>query len=221
MTSRRLPGKVLKEAAGRPLLAYLLERLARCEAAPPVVVATSDADSDAPIQAFCRDRGVRCHRGPLDDVAGRFLQVIDAYRFEAVVRVSADSPLLDPRLIDRAVNLFGAGDADLVTNVFPRSFPKGQSVEVVGAVPLRRAYSRMRMPEEREHVTAHFYGNPEHFRIVNFRAERDYSGVRLCVDTPDDFSVVEAIIGKMQGPHWQYGLDAVLRLEREVTGRRP
>lgn len=216
MSSRRLPSKSLYPIAGRPMLSYLIERLRRCRRLAGVVVATSTMPDDDAIAGCCEEVGVACHRGPLDDVLGRFLEVIEAGALTSVVRISGDSPLLDPALVDRAVGLFEAGAYDLVTNVAPRSFPRGQSVEVISADALRRLDTTDIAPDEREHVTLWFYRHPQRCAMRNFSAEHDMSGIQLSVDTPEDLAIIARIIAQMDRPHWQYGLDELLELQRKA-----
>lgn len=211
MRSQRLPGKVLRDLAGRPLLQYVLERLQRCRALADVVVATSTDRSDDPVAEFCAARGISCHRGPLEDVAGRFVEVVRALDLDACVRVSGDSPLLDPGLVDRGTSLFDHS-VDLVTNVRARTFPPGQSVEVVRGEALVDAYERMVEPDDREHVTTLFYREPGRYRIQSFEAARPYGALKLSVDTEDELAAVAALIGRMKRPHWEYGLDEIARL---------
>jgi spore coat polysaccharide biosynthesis protein SpsF len=217
MSSSRLPGKVLRPLAGKPLLSYVLERLERCEAVSGgVVVATSIDASDDPIADYCVHADVECHRGALDDVAGRFLSVGDAYGLDAVVRLSGDSPLLDQRLVDRGIALFQSDPCDLVTNVAPRTFPRGESVEVMALDALRRAHAAMPTAEDREHVTTLLYREPQRFRIRAFTAPEDWSAVRLVVDTEEDAERVEQVILRMTQPHWDYDCAALVELAREV-----
>lgn len=222
MSSRRLPGKVLRPVAGKPMLAYTVERLARCATPAPLVVATSREPDDDPIADFCAARGLACFRGDLHNVASRFLEIFAAWQFDAAVRVNGDSPLLDPGLVDQGVGLFAERPVDLVTNVFPRSYPPGQSVEVIDAAAFRRAFAVMSGLEDFEHVTRFFYRNPDQFRIRNFTAGADYRGYHLAVDTDDHLRAVEHILGRMKGPHWHYGLEEVVRLhpayEQRVSG---
>ena len=212
MSSARLPGKVLRPAHGKPMLAYLLERLARLSHDAPVIVATSDEASDDPVAAYCADAGTRCVRGPLDDVAARFLHAIDAAGADGFARISADSPLIDPAIVDRALGLFADTRADLVTNVMPRSFPKGMSVEVIDSDAFRRAQTQMDAPGDREHVTPVFYRRPGDWRIEAFTRDPALGAINLSVDTPEDFSAFERIVARMESPHWTYGLDDILAL---------
>jgi len=214
MSSRRLPGKSLASVAGKPLLGYLLERLRRSESLDGLVVATSVEASDDPVAAFCEKCGVTCVRGPLDDVAGRFLKVLDIFPADAFVRICGDSPLLDTALVDRACAEFRAGGWDLVTNVLTRDHPDGQSVEVAAAETFRAAYARMNEPGHFEHVTLYFYQHPEEFRILDLPARADYAGVNFVVDTPEDLAGFSALVARMNRPHWAYDLDGLVALAR-------
>jgi spore coat polysaccharide biosynthesis protein SpsF len=218
MGSRRLPGKTLTEIHGRTLLQYLLDRLERCRTLTQVVIATSDQPIDDPVAEYCSRMSIACHRGDHDDVAGRYLSALDVMPSQAFVRLSGDSPVLDTSIVDRAVELYQAGDWDLVTNIQTRTFPRGQSVEVLRTEAFRRAYARMADPEEREHVTPHFYKQPERYRIHNFVSGRTYPGVHIAVDTPEDLKLFTRIAARMSRPHWEYDLPAVLALHAEVAG---
>lgn len=210
MNSERLPGKVLREVCGRPLLAYLVERLAGCRDAP-TIVATSTSEHDDAVAAFCAAAGVLCHRGPEDDVASRCAEAAERFGLTAFGRVSGDSPLLDPVLVDRAVTLFRRDEYDLVTNVRPRTFPPGQSVEVVRVDAFLAALPSLEA-QQREHVTQHLYDAGLGLRIANFAADRDYGDLRLAVDTEEDLERIEALVAAMERPHWEYGLDEIARL---------
>jgi spore coat polysaccharide biosynthesis protein SpsF len=217
MSSQRLPGKVLRQVAGKPLLQYLLERLDHCCYLEAVVVATSVDGSDTPIADFCQELGVACCRGPLFNVAGRFKEVLEEYQFDGFVRVNGDSPLLDQRLIEEGVAIFLKGDFDLVTNVLTRTYPKGQSVEIVRGETFRAAYQFMRTEDELEHVTRHFYNHRDDFRIFNFESGQDQSGIQLSVDTPQDMDIFASIISHMNKPHWEYTLTETLRIYRGLA----
>uniref|UniRef100_A0A7C4AGP0 Acylneuraminate cytidylyltransferase n=1 Tax=Fundidesulfovibrio putealis TaxID=270496 RepID=A0A7C4AGP0_9BACT len=219
MSSSRLPGKVLAPVEGRPLLAYLVERLHRLGPGWTVAVATSREASDDPVAAFCEGMGVPCWRGPLDDVALRLLECARHLGLDAFARVCADSPLLDVDLLRRGLALLHAaspgdseGPADLVTNCLPKHFPAGQSVEVVRTASLERAYARFSEPGHHEHVTRYFYQHPGEFSIRAIVAGRDYSGAHLAVDQPRDLERVRAMVRRMDRPHWEYGLEELMAL---------
>lgn len=217
MNSGRFPGKVLHQVGAKPMLEYLLERLDRCTFLDTVVVATSTDQLDDPIERFCIERRRVCFRGSLLNVASRIRDVLDLYRFDAFVRVSGDSPLLDPKLVDRGVDIFLQDGFDLVTNVHPRSYPRGQSVEVLRTHAFHQAVELMQDNEDLEHVTPYFYRNAGRYRIFNFLAGRDYSGINLAVDTAEDVDRFAGIIARMGRPHWEYHLREILAIYGDIS----
>jgi spore coat polysaccharide biosynthesis protein SpsF len=218
-TSQRLPGKVLRPLRGRPLLAHLLDSLQHCRTLDGIILATSRDDADDPVAAFATAAGVACYRGPLHDVATRMLQAAGVADADAIVRISGDSPLLDPALVDHAVDVFRAQPVDLVSNVVRRTFPRGQSVEVISTRALARAIPGMATADEREHVTTHFYRRPACYLIRSFEAEHPRPDVQLSVDEPADLARCEAILALLDRPHWQAGWEACVRQSDAVCER--
>ncbi len=204
MNSRRLPGKVLLKINDKPLIGYLLDRLQRSTQLDGVIVATSTNEADEPLVRYCKDRGVECFRGTLDNVADRFFQILEKYPMDAFVRINGDSPLLDPYLVDTACAFWRKEKYDIVTNVLKRTFPKGQSVEVLKTEIFKNYYPNMLTVEDLEHVTPYFYRNASQFRIFNIEKSPDFSGFNLCVDTPEDLWRFEAILGEMTRPFVEY-----------------
>ena len=224
MSSQRFPNKVLHEVAGKPMLQYLLERLEHCSCLDTIVVATSAEASDKAIVDHCKEHGIAFYQGPIHDVAGRFKEVLDRYQFSSFVRVNGDSPLLDQHLIEKAVDIFFKGNFEIVTNVLKRTYPKGQSVEVLRADTFRNGYELMGKNEHFEHVTTFFYDRPDNFRMQNFALAENLSEIHLSVDTRRDMNTFAAIISKMDRPHWQYGLEEILSIHQQVSytaGREP
>jgi spore coat polysaccharide biosynthesis protein SpsF len=210
MSSHRLPGKALRAIRGRALLGHVVDRVRRCRAIDGMLIATStDTDDDA-IAEFARAEVVELYRGPLDDVAGRLLNAAVAARADALVRINADSPLIDPAIVDHAVELYRRQQPDLVSNVLRRTFPKGQSVEVIAAPSLKRAIAAMTTPAEREHVTPWFYADPTRVRIVGFESTNPRPQLQLSVDTLDDLRRVETILARLGEPAAAHGLDAIV-----------
>jgi spore coat polysaccharide biosynthesis protein SpsF (cytidylyltransferase family) len=218
MSSQRLFGKVLKIISGKPLLGYVYEKLLHCRDLKHIVISTSTDPSDDPIEAFCRQNKIGFFRGSLHDVAGRFKATIDHYGFDGFVRVNADSPLLDQRLIERGLRLFRTHDADLVTNVFPRTYPPGQSVEVIRSEAFQKGYERITTSEDREHVTRYFYRHNKDFSIINFTTDRDYGDMHFTVDTQSDFQHICAIVQSMNRAPWEYSLEQLAILYTSANG---
>ncbi len=197
--SHRLPGKVLRSLHGRPMLRWVVDRVSDSSLVTRILVATSTEVSDDPIYNFCKNENIRCARGPLENVAMRLSQIARREGELAFARVSADSPVIDPKIIDQAIVLYNTNDCDLVTNVFPRSFPKGQSIEVIKLKSMRHLLHGGATDEELEHVTKYFYSNPENFKICNFSSGEKYSDARLTVDTAMDLHLMEQLLRRCRG----------------------
>lgn len=212
LDSQRLPGKVLKPVCGRPLLGYVIARCRQCPAlADRLVVATTRRPIDDPIEAFCRREGVGIYRGPAEDVAGRLLGCARRHGFDWFFRLNADSPFVDPALLNRAWQIAATGRYDFVTNLYPRSFPYGVSVELLRTDLFADAYRQMTALEHFEHATLFLYRGMDRLRYDNLaRPGEDLSGLRLTVDTPDDLELFEQAVGALQDRWETFGyLDAV------------
>lgn len=217
MSSKRFPGKVLHKLNGKTVFEYLFESLQRCKTVSDIVIATSLDPTDEPLVRFCADRGISVVQGSLENVAGRFAKVVRQHSFEGFVRLCADSPLLDYRLVDHAVNIYQQNSFDMVTNIMPRSYPRGQSVEVLRTNTFLSAYDKMHGKYDREHVTPFFYNNPKQYCLHNFSSPVDYSGIRTCIDTADDMKFCEEMISNMTGPHWKYSLSEIIVLHEKTS----
>lgn len=193
MSSSRLPGKVLREILGQPMLARQIERLRRASRLTELVVATSTRPEDDAIAACCQTIGAACHRGPLDDVLARFLGALAAAgEPKTFLRLTADCPLADWSLIDRCVAAHEASGADLTHTSRDWTFPKGLDVEVCETAALVEAGRQAKDPYEREHVTPYIYRHPERFRLHDLTRDPPLR-YRWTVDTPEDFAFVDAV----------------------------
>jgi spore coat polysaccharide biosynthesis protein SpsF len=195
--SSRLPGKVLADLGGRPMLRFLLDRLAPL-AVDDIVVATSTEERDDAVADLALAAGRPVVRGSEDDVLDRFVGALDTFPARHVVRITADCPLSDPQLIDAVVAHHLATRADYTTNTLPRTFPKGLDVEVVTADALRVAHAEATAAAEREHVMPFVYRRPERFRLANLRNDQPLGEERWTVDTADDLERVRRITQQMR-----------------------
>ena len=194
MSSSRLPGKVMKPLAGRPMVERQIERLRRCETLSRLVVATSEDPSDDVLASFLTDIGVEAHRGPLADVLGRYVGAIEALGVSGqVVRLTADCPLADPGVIDDCVRLQAKLGVDYCSNGRNRTFPRGLDVEVFNAADLLTAGREATDPYDREHVTPYLYRPGAPFTQGELLQARDESALRWTVDTPEDYAFVEKV----------------------------
>jgi len=202
--STRCPAKVMRAVAGRRLIDYTLDALEHCRTARPLIVATSDDPLDDALAAHCTARSTPVVRGPLLDVAARFAEVLARFPVEAFVRISGDSPLIDHRLVDSAVSLFRESQPDLVSNIVQRTFPKGQSVEVIRAATFLDALPQMTSAADREHVTPLFYRDEGRYRIAALTAEDDAGQTSMVVDTEDEFQRFRNLAHQLPDPTWRY-----------------
>ena len=200
MSSRRFPGKMLAPLCGRPLITHVLARV--CEALPRdrVIMLTSKDVTDDPLAGYVSAlAGVTVFRGDLDDVVARFQACLRAYPCKWFVRICGDSPAIDPGLLAWMLER-RSDEVDLLTNVAERTFPPGESIEIVRTSKFLEWLPDELTPEEREHVTQHFYRNPARFRIRNVSADDlSLAGRRLVVDTLDDLRALERILTSEAG----------------------
>ncbi|WP_303673658.1 glycosyltransferase family protein [Vampirovibrio chlorellavorus] len=200
MTSTRLPGKVLMPVLGKPLLAYELERLQRCQQADALMVATTINASDDPVVALCQELNVPVFRGSEQDVLSRYHGAAQQIKAETVVRVTADCPLIDPAVVDAVIAHFKAAQKgtqsvlDYASNTLVRSYPRGLDVEVFSRSALEIAHQEAMEPAHREHVTPFFYQNPQRFRLASLEAPKNWGHHRWTVDTPEDFELARRIL---------------------------
>lgn len=216
MGSMRLPGKVLREVAGEPLLGHQLSRVKRAKTLDHVVVATTRTGGDDAIASFCAERGVPVFRGSDHDVLSRYAGAASSCGADVVVRLTADCPLIDPDVIDSVVHAFLAADppVDFASNTLaPYTFPEGMDTEVMSRQALERADREASDPGEREHVTFHIWMNPAKFRILKVDHPENLSSVRLTVDYAEDLDVIEPVLTQEQtsGPLSMAEIVALLR----------
>jgi len=218
--SSRLPGKALMEIAGRPMVAHVVERIAATPGVDEVVLATTVDAADDALADFARAAGVACVRGSVDDVLDRFRTAVRAHPADAVVRVTADCPLLDPAVSGQVVAEYRrrGGGLDYVSNVHPPTYPDGLDTEVFSRAALERAW-REASPDsrrDREHVTPYLWERrPERFRLANVRHGGDLSGLRWTVDDARDLAFVRAVYGALAPDGTRpFGMNDVLALLR-------
>jgi len=207
MGSTRLPGKVLKEVEGRPLLSYQIERMQRSSLLDRLVIATSTLPQDDAIFGFCQGEGVECFRGSENDVLSRYYDCAVKYKAETIVRITGDCPLIDPDIIDHSIEAFRSSSCDYMVNTVPvetSHFPDGSDVEVFSFAALERAYRECEGSHYREHVTFYFWREDNGFKVGQLQQREDWSGYRLTVDYPEDLEVVKYVLTELQ-KHSQRG----------------
>lgn len=214
MASTRLPGKVLADIAGRPMLWHVVNRVRMAQSLDRVIVGTSTESADDAIAEFCATHHIECFRGNETDVLDRFYQAAIHYAADTIVRITADCPLIDPHVIDKVLETYCAGAFDYATNTLRYTYPDGLDTEVCSLTALRRAWQEAQLPSEREHVTS-YLRSAERFRITNIEHAPDLSAYhfRWTVDEAADLEFVRAVYCRMWSNHrFLFFLEDILQL---------
>lgn len=194
MGSSRLPGKILMKAEGRTILENVLIRVGQSKKIDKIVVATTDQNEDNATEKLCRKIGADCFRGSENDVLDRYFKCALKYpRFNNIVRVTGDCPLIDPKIIDEVISFFIKTKSDYASNIAKETYPDGMDVEIFKRKALEEAAAKAVMSSEREHVTLYIRNNPK-FKKINLASPYDFSHIRLTVDQPEDYEVIKFLI---------------------------
>jgi len=213
MGSRRLPGKVLADIVGHPMLWHIVSRVHAMRRLEQVVVATSDQPSDDAIAMYCAKSGFECFRGSVSDVLDRYYNAAKHYGADIIVRITADCPLIDPGVIDKVLDVYLEGNYDYVSNTLRCTYPDGLDVEVFSFDALQRAFQEARAPIDREHVTPHIWTSGR-YRVCNVESDVDLSprNLRWTVDEPADLEFVRNVYAYLWSERQLFGLADVLQL---------
>ena len=209
-SSTRLPGKVLLEVGGQPMLARQIARLRRSARLDRLVIVTSCDSSDDALEALCEEIGVDVFRGSLEDVLDRFCGAILKYNPTVVVRLTGDCPLADPAVVDLVIQSHVAGVSDYTANTISPTFPDGLDVECIRPEVLLDLNARVLTPPERQHVTLGIYQRPDEFTLASITQEPDRSHLRWTVDTPEDLEFVRTVFAAFPGREDSFGQQEIL-----------
>jgi spore coat polysaccharide biosynthesis protein SpsF (cytidylyltransferase family) len=198
MTSKRFPGKVLQPLAGKPVLERVIERAKLVPFVDTVIVAFPAADESIPIYQLCNQLGVCCASGSEDDVLARYYDAATMYGVDTIVRITGDSPFVDPIVAGEVLALLKAENLDYCSNVFPkRTYPKGFDVEAFTYDCLEAAHIKAKAPHYREHVCP-WMQKTRGIRRANVQQKVDRSGLNLCVDEKGDIERLEKLLAKAE-----------------------
>jgi spore coat polysaccharide biosynthesis protein SpsF len=223
MGSSRQPGKVLRDLGGRPVLGWVVRAAAASGVLDRIVVATTTKPADDPLAELAGELGADVVRGPEDDVLARFVLALDAGPAEppvAVVRLTADCPLLDPELIALVVDTWRSDPTwDYVSTTLVRTLPRGLDVELARADALRRL-AETATGHDRVHVTSGLYAEPERFRLHGLTVDPPADDLRVTLDTADDAAALDALVAVLgdEPPSWRR-LVAALRSRPDIVAR--
>ena len=195
MGSSRLPGKVLMDLCGKPLLQRIIERLRLSTLLEDIVIATTINSKDDAIEEFASANNINFFRGSENNVLERVVRCAEAYSIENIVELHGDNPFLDGRLIDKAIKTFLEEKLDYISNTIKLTFPSGLRVQVFPTKLLTEIYKKVNDPAVNEHVSVYFYEHPEIYKIGNIAADPNEHApeLRLTVDTPEDLELARNV----------------------------
>ncbi len=231
MSSSRLPGKILADIAGQPMLQRVFARTSRSATVSETIFATTTDSTDDPVAEYCDFSGMPFTRGSQFDVLDRYDQAAKQAKADVVVRVTADCPVIDPALIDDVISTLLEGEYDFVCNRLPapwhRTYPIGLDVEACTFKALEKAWKEAKEPQHREHAMPYFYEgvklsavsrqlsegvSPRGFRIALLNHTTDFGDYRWTVDTPEDLEFMREVYSRFDGRDdftWREVLDLV------------
>ncbi|MBI3334885.1 MAG: glycosyltransferase family protein [Candidatus Portnoybacteria bacterium] len=198
VSSKRLPRKILLPLGGKAVLEQVVERSTKAKSLTAIVIATSTNLKDDAIAALCKKRGIKCFRGSLDDVLDRYYQCAKKFSLARICRITADCPLIDPKIIDRAASIYANGKYDYVSTSYPLStFPDGLDVEIFSFEALEKAWHEAKLPSEREHVTPYIWKHPNLFKIHAIKNKEDLSSYRWTLDEERDYEFLNIVFDRV------------------------
>lgn len=217
MGSSRLPGKVLADIHGRPALARLHARLRQSERLDGIVLATTENPADDVLAEWADSAGLACFRGSEDDVLRRVVEAHRLMNSDVVVEVCGDTPLIDPGVIDMAIDTFSTNECDVVSTTWAPSFPQGIDAQVFPLRALEDVEAQVTDPAVREHVSLHFYENPARYRAIHLMAPPRWRApeLRCQLDYPEDLRFINEVYARL-APRFgdRFGVEEILETVR-------
>ena len=192
--SKRFKNKVLHKINKIPVIQHVIDNISKSKKVKKIIVAISKNKIDDILANYLLARKIKIYRGDLNNVAKRLYLAAKKFNAKKFLRISADSPLIDYKIIDRAININQKYSSyDLITNLYPRTFPKGQSVEIIKSSIIKKNLKYMD-ELDKEHVTKFFYRKKFKFQIKNFQTKKKYKLKNYCVDYIKDIRKIEKAI---------------------------
>lgn len=206
-----MPGKALLKVLDKTILEYVIERVKKAKTIKEIIIATTTKEEDLQIADLAKRLDVDLFRGSEDDLLDRYYQAAQLFKIKHVVRICADCPLIDPDVIDAAVAHYFESGADYSSNTVERSFPDGLDVEVFSFDALKCAWEEAKLLSEREHVTPYIWKNPDRFKVVGLKNEKDYSAKRWTLDEKEDFELIRTILESLYPANPDFRMKDILQ----------
>jgi spore coat polysaccharide biosynthesis protein SpsF len=211
MSSTRLPGKVLSQINGHPMIYWEIGRISKAKHVNKTVVAISDQSNDDILANYLESIHQEYIRGSLDNVLGRYVKAEENYNPSAIIRLTADCPLVMPELIDQYLEFFHKSDFDYLSNTLELSYPDGLDIEIIKPGIFKKLLEFNLSEEEKEHVTLGIYSRKDKFRTHNVSNKTNISDFRWTVDTLDDLVFVKSVYAHFESKEMNFTFEDVLK----------
>ena len=215
MSSTRLPGKVMTQINGHPMIYWEISRISKAKLVNKIVVAISDDSSDDILAEYLESIHQEYIRGSLDNVLSRYVKAEEIYNPSAIIRLTADCPLVMPELIDQYLEIFHKEDFEYLSNTIELSYPDGLDIEIIAPGIFKKLLEFSLSKEEKEHVTLGIYSRKDKFRTYNVSNKTNISQFRWTVDTSDDLAFVKSIYAHFESKEINFTFEDVLKLVKE------
>ncbi len=210
--STRLKDKTFVELEGKPLLWHIIDRVKKAKHIKEIVITTTSCKGDDRIEEFAKKDNIRIFRGSEDNVLDRFYQAAKKFNIDVIARVTADDPFKDPRVIDKAINIFLKEDYDYVSNTVKPTYPEGIDIEVFSFKALEKAWKEADKTSEKEHVTPYIWKNPNLFKTFNFEYKEDLSNLRWTIDYEEDYQFAKEVYKRLYKEGEIFYMEDILEL---------
>jgi len=218
MSSTRLPGKALIKIKGVPVIKLIVDRIQLSRLIDKIVVATTVNKADDALEEYLKKNLKECDvfRGSEENVLERFYFCAKQYDPEIIVRITADDPLKDAKIIDNAIkHLLKDRSLDYVSNTIKPTFPEGLDVEAFTFKALQKAFNDASAPSEKEHVTPYIWKHPDLFKLCNFMLGEDLSSWRWTLDKPEDLEFINKIYDEFYDKDKGFSYRSVIKYLKE------
>jgi spore coat polysaccharide biosynthesis protein SpsF len=212
MESTRLPGKALFEICAKTIIQIMVERMKSSKKLDRIIIATSTNKKDDLIEKFCRENDIECYRGHEENLIARYKKISDLIGTDVIAKFGADSPLIDPKVIDEVIDIYLNNDYDYVSNYWPppKTYPEGTGLDVYSAKTLTEAYNEAKKPSELEHINPFICNRPNSYKLHRVDYKKNISNYRFSLDYQEDFVVIKSIYEALYPKNSYFTLEDII-----------
>lgn len=197
--SNRFPKKILQLLDDKnTVLDYILSQLKHSNFLEEIILATTTQNHDNKIEEIANRKKLKSFRGSENDVLSRYYNCAKKFSLDIIIRITSDCPLIDPKILDKGIEIFCSNDYDILTTNQPYTFPDGLGFEIFSFSAIEKIVKKANLSSEREHVTPFFYNHPKDFKIFNYENKKNQSNIRCTIDYPEDLTLLRKLISRIK-----------------------